>query len=40
MSDTAIFAMGLLVFSLVFGGFGFTIWEVRRIERNTIAKRR
>jgi len=38
MSDAAIFVAGLFTSLLLFGGLGFTILEVKRIERKTATK--
>jgi len=38
MSDAAIFIAGLFTSLLLFGGLGFTILEVKRIEREAATK--
>lgn len=39
MSDAVIFMVGLFTSFLLFGGLGFTILEVKRIERETATKK-
>jgi len=39
MSDTTVFAFGVFVFLLLFGGLIFTVIEMKRIGREAEAKR-